>query len=64
MLAAIKALRNEEVDRIILTRPAIGVEDEQHGFLPEILIKRWNRGQDHYLMYYVSTTQQRISPTC
>jgi phosphate starvation-inducible protein PhoH and related proteins len=32
--AAIKKLREEQVDRIILTRPAIGVEDEQHGFLP------------------------------
>jgi len=32
--AAIKKLRAEEVDRIILTRPAVGVEDEKHGFLP------------------------------
>jgi phosphate starvation-inducible protein PhoH and related proteins len=32
--AAIKKLRGEEVDRIILTRPAVGVEDEKHGFLP------------------------------
>ena len=34
MQAAIKALRAGDVERIILTRPAIGVEDEQHGFLP------------------------------
>jgi len=34
MQAAIKALKAGECDRIILTRPAIGVEDEQHGFLP------------------------------
>jgi phosphate starvation-inducible protein PhoH and related proteins len=34
MQAAIKALRANECDRIILSRPAIGVEDEQHGFLP------------------------------
>ena len=34
MLAAIKALKAGEADRIILSRPAIGVEDEQHGFLP------------------------------
>jgi phosphate starvation-inducible protein PhoH len=34
MLAAVKALRNGEVDRIVLTRPAVGVEDEKHGFLP------------------------------
>ena len=34
MLAAIKALKAGETSRIILSRPAIGVEDEQHGFLP------------------------------
>ena len=34
MLAAIKALRTGECDRIILTRPAVGVDDEKHGFLP------------------------------
>jgi len=34
MLAAVKAFREGEVDRIILTRPAVGVEDEKHGFLP------------------------------
>jgi phosphate starvation-inducible protein PhoH and related proteins len=34
MLAAVKAFRAEECERIILTRPAVGVEDEKHGFLP------------------------------
>ena len=34
MQAAIKAMRNGECDRIILTRPAVGVDDEKHGFLP------------------------------
>lgn len=34
MLAAIRAFRAGEVDRIVLTRPAVGVEDERHGFLP------------------------------
>lgn len=34
MLAAIKALKAGETDRIILTRPAVTVDDEQHGFLP------------------------------
>jgi phosphate starvation-inducible PhoH-like protein len=34
MQAAIKSLKAGEVDRIILTRPAVGVEDEKHGFLP------------------------------
>ncbi len=34
MLAAIKALRNGDCDKIILTRPAVAVDDEKHGFLP------------------------------
>jgi phosphate starvation-inducible protein PhoH and related proteins len=34
MLAAIKALKDGTVNRIILTRPAVGVDDEKHGFLP------------------------------
>jgi len=34
MLAAIKALRNNECEKIILTRPAVAVDDEKHGFLP------------------------------
>jgi phosphate starvation-inducible PhoH-like protein len=34
MLAAVQAFRAGEVDRIVLTRPAVGVEDEKHGFLP------------------------------
>jgi phosphate starvation-inducible PhoH-like protein len=34
MLAAVKAFRQGDVDRIVLTRPAVGVEDEKHGFLP------------------------------
>lgn len=34
MLAAIKALKSAQCQRIVLTRPAIGVEDERHGFLP------------------------------
>jgi phosphate starvation-inducible protein PhoH and related proteins len=34
MLAAVKAFREGAVDRIVLTRPAVGVDDEKHGFLP------------------------------
>ena len=34
MLVAIKALRAGDCERIILTRPAVGVDDEKHGFLP------------------------------
>jgi phosphate starvation-inducible PhoH-like protein len=34
MLAAVRALREGAVDRIVLTRPAVEVEGEKHGFLP------------------------------
>ena len=46
MQAAIKSLKAGEVDRIILTRPAIGVDDEKHGFLPGDLNQKmepWTR---------------------
>ena len=34
ILAAVKAFREGAVNRIVLTRPAISVEGEEHGFLP------------------------------
>jgi phosphate starvation-inducible protein PhoH and related proteins len=34
VLAALKALREGECQHIVVTRPAVGVDDEQHGFLP------------------------------
>lgn len=46
MQSAVKALREGACDRIILTRPAVGVEDERHGFLPGNLIAKmepWTR---------------------
>ena len=46
MQAAIKNLREGSCDRVILTRPAVGVEDEQHGFLPGNLVAKmepWTR---------------------
>ena len=33
-LAGIKAFKEGEVKKIVLTRPAVGVDDEKHGFLP------------------------------
>jgi len=45
VLRAIKALREQEVTRIILTRPAVSV-DEKHGFLPGDLnakMEPWTR---------------------
>lgn len=46
MQAALRALRARDIERIILTRPAVGVEDEQHGFLPGDLMSKmepWTR---------------------
>jgi phosphate starvation-inducible PhoH-like protein len=46
MLAAIKALKEGTCDRIVMTRPAVGVEGEQHGFLPGNLFAKmepWTR---------------------
>lgn len=46
MLAAIKAMREGTCDQIILTRPAVGVDDEKHGFLPGDLnakMEPWTR---------------------
>lgn len=34
MLAALKALQSRDCEHIILTRPAVAVEEERHGFLP------------------------------
>jgi phosphate starvation-inducible PhoH-like protein len=46
MQAAVKSLREGACDRIIMTRPAVGVEDEKHGFLPGNLVAKmepWTR---------------------
>jgi phosphate starvation-inducible PhoH-like protein len=46
VLAALKAFRAGECSRIIITRPAVGVDDEQHGFLPGTLNQKmepWTR---------------------
>lgn len=58
MLAALQKLKTRECSRIILTRPAVGVENEQHGFLPGDLTSKmapWMRPlidvvQKHYSM--------------
>lgn len=34
VMAAIKNLKERKINRIVVTRPAVGVDDEQHGFLP------------------------------
>jgi len=46
VLAALKSYRAGEIERIVVTRPAVGVDDEQHGFLPGDLNEKmapWTR---------------------
>lgn len=46
VLAGIKALRAGAVSRLVVTRPAVGVDDEKHGFLPGTLNQKmepWTR---------------------
>jgi phosphate starvation-inducible PhoH-like protein len=46
MKAAIRDLRRGACERIVLTRPAVGVDDERHGFLPGDLnakMEPWTR---------------------
>ena len=46
VLAALRALKAGECERIVVTRPAVGVDDEEHGFLPGDLNEKmapWTR---------------------
>jgi len=46
MQAALKNLKEGKCEKIVLTRPAVGVEGEQHGFLPGDLTSKmepWTR---------------------
>jgi phosphate starvation-inducible protein PhoH and related proteins len=40
MMSAIKALSEKRIEKIILCRPAIGVSDEEHGFVPGTLLDK------------------------
>jgi len=60
MLAAIRAMREKRCDRIILTRPAVAVDDEKHGFLPGGLNEKmepWVRPLIDILKEYYSTKE-------
>jgi phosphate starvation-inducible PhoH-like protein len=56
VLAAIKAFRAGECSKIVITRPAVGVDDERHGFLPGDLnakMEPWTRPiMDVFHEYY------------
>jgi len=38
--AGLKALKNKEIQKLIIARPAVGVDGEQHGFLPGSLLEK------------------------
>ena len=55
VLAALQAFRNGECSKIVITRPAVGVDDEQHGFLPGDLNAKmapWTRPIIDYIEEY------------
>lgn len=59
VMAAIKAYQEGECNKIVITRPAVGVDDEQHGFLPGDLNAKmapWTRPiLDVFAEYYKQT---------
>lgn len=55
VLAALKAYQNGECSKIVITRPAVGVDDEEHGFLPGDLNAKmapWTRPIMDYIAEY------------
>ena len=60
LLAAIKALRGKACNRIVLCRPAVSVENENHGFLPGDLnakLEPWVRPMLDVLREYYSAKE-------
>lgn len=58
VIAAIQAFRRGDVDKIVITRPAVGVDGEQHGFLPGDLnskMEPWTRPIFDVFHEYYST---------
>jgi|TARA_R100000008_G_C3582405_1_gene169521 phosphate starvation-inducible PhoH-like protein len=58
VLAALKGLKERTVDKIIITRPAVGVDDERHGFLPGDL----NRKMEPWTRPIFDVIQEYYSP--
>jgi phosphate starvation-inducible protein PhoH and related proteins len=59
-LAAIQALRDKAIDRLVLCRPAVSIEGENHGFLPGDLTSKlapWVRPITDILKEFYSTKE-------
>lgn len=57
VMAAVRAYKTGEVSKIVITRPAVGVDDEKHGFLPGDLnskMEPWTRPIMDVMMEYYS----------
>jgi len=64
VMAAVRAYKAGEVSRIVVTRPAVGVDDEKHGFLPGDLnakMEPWTRPIMDVIQEYYSL---RTLPGC
>lgn len=60
MLAAIQAMRRGDCQKILLTRPAVAVDDEKHGFLPGDInnkMEPWVRPLFDVLREYYTATE-------
>jgi phosphate starvation-inducible PhoH-like protein len=60
VLAAIQAMRKGECDKILLTRPAVAVDEEKHGFLPGDLnskMEPWVRPLFDVIREHYTTTE-------
>ena len=60
MLSAIKAYKEGQIEKIILTRPAVGTDDERHGFLPGDInakMEPWTRPLFDVLHEYYSPAE-------
>lgn len=58
VLSGIKALKEHRTEKLILTRPAVGVDDEKHGFLPGDLnskMEPWTRPLFDIILEYYDT---------
>lgn len=60
VMAGIKAFKERKIDKLIITRPAVGVDDEAHGFLPGDLnakMEPWTRPIMDVVQEYYSTRE-------
>lgn len=60
MLAGVKALKEERVSKLVLTRPAVGTDDEKHGFLPGSIDEKmmpWCRPLFDILQQYYNSAE-------